>query len=149
MTGTISAATAVSIVAATAEQVKTQAPALAARNSEVMISMQINGALHQFSVDAGTPLLNLLRDHVGLTSTKKGCDQAWRAVAAEDVLRGPALTKETAGKAAEAAFAEAQPREHNDFKAEWQSLHLSGAAHSDRQPYRRPRSLSRTAVGDV
>jgi xanthine dehydrogenase YagS FAD-binding subunit len=42
----------------------------------------------------------------------------WRAVAAEEALRGQNLTEETASKAAEAAFAEARPREHNAFKLE-------------------------------
>ena len=42
----------------------------------------------------------------------------WRASAAEDALRGRPLTEEAAGKAADAAFADAQPREHNAFKVE-------------------------------
>ncbi|MBY5460828.1 xanthine dehydrogenase family protein subunit M [Rhizobium leguminosarum] len=42
----------------------------------------------------------------------------WRATAAEDVLRGRPLTEESAGKAADAAFAGARPRQHNGFKVE-------------------------------
>ncbi|MCS3744107.1 MULTISPECIES: xanthine dehydrogenase family protein subunit M [unclassified Rhizobium] len=42
----------------------------------------------------------------------------WRAVTAEDVLRGRPLTEEAANAAADAAFAEAKPREHNSFKVE-------------------------------
>ena len=35
----------------------------------------INGRTVEFSVDPRTSLLDLLRDHLGLTGTKKGCDQ--------------------------------------------------------------------------
>lgn len=40
----------------------------------------------------------------------------WRARPAEDLLYGQRLNEETAARAAEAAFREAQPREHNAFK---------------------------------
>ncbi|MBZ9671894.1 FAD binding domain-containing protein [Mesorhizobium sp. ES1-3] len=40
----------------------------------------------------------------------------WRARAAEDALRGNALDDKAATAAAEAAFADARPREHNAFK---------------------------------
>jgi xanthine dehydrogenase YagS FAD-binding subunit len=40
----------------------------------------------------------------------------WRAGAAEEALRGRRLDEESAGEAAEAAFAEARPLEHNAFK---------------------------------
>jgi xanthine dehydrogenase YagS FAD-binding subunit len=42
----------------------------------------------------------------------------WRAKRAEDALRGKAVNGDTAGAAAEAAFAGALPREHNAFKIE-------------------------------
>jgi xanthine dehydrogenase YagS FAD-binding subunit len=42
----------------------------------------------------------------------------WRPVAAEQVLRGQIFSEELASKAADAAFAEAKPREHNAFKVE-------------------------------
>src|SRR5437899_2310629 len=35
----------------------------------------INGARHHVDVDVRTLLLDLLRDHLGLTGTKKGCNQ--------------------------------------------------------------------------
>jgi xanthine dehydrogenase YagT iron-sulfur-binding subunit len=35
----------------------------------------INGQLHTIDVDTRTSLLDLLRDHIGLTGTKKGCNQ--------------------------------------------------------------------------
>lgn len=42
----------------------------------------------------------------------------WRATAAEEALQNKPLTEENAATAAEAAFAEAQPRQHNAFKIE-------------------------------
>jgi xanthine dehydrogenase YagT iron-sulfur-binding subunit len=38
------------------------------------ISLQVNGAEYALSVDTRTSLLDLLREHLGLTGTKKGCD---------------------------------------------------------------------------
>jgi isoquinoline 1-oxidoreductase alpha subunit len=37
------------------------------------ISLQINGTAHQVDVDPATPLLWVLRDHLGMTGTKFGC----------------------------------------------------------------------------
>nr|WP_245589800.1 (2Fe-2S)-binding protein [Amycolatopsis balhimycina] len=36
--------------------------------------MTVNGTRHTVTVDNRTSLLDLLREHVGLTGTKKGCD---------------------------------------------------------------------------
>jgi isoquinoline 1-oxidoreductase alpha subunit len=36
-------------------------------------SLRVNGTVRQVDVDADTPLLWVLRDHVGLTGTKFGC----------------------------------------------------------------------------
>jgi isoquinoline 1-oxidoreductase subunit alpha len=38
-----------------------------------MISLRVNGAKHDVDVDPSTPLLWVLRDHLGLTGTKYGC----------------------------------------------------------------------------
>jgi isoquinoline 1-oxidoreductase alpha subunit len=38
-----------------------------------MISLTINGHVHQVDVDADTPLLWVLREWIGLTGTKYGC----------------------------------------------------------------------------
>jgi xanthine dehydrogenase YagT iron-sulfur-binding subunit len=38
------------------------------------ISVLVNGRRHRITVDNRTSLLDLLREHVGLTGTKKGCD---------------------------------------------------------------------------
>jgi xanthine dehydrogenase YagT iron-sulfur-binding subunit len=39
------------------------------------IELQVNGAAHHISLDARVVLLDALREHLGLTGTKKGCDQ--------------------------------------------------------------------------
>jgi xanthine dehydrogenase YagT iron-sulfur-binding subunit len=40
----------------------------------VQLSMLINGERHELDVDTRTSLLDLLREHLGLTGAKKGCD---------------------------------------------------------------------------
>jgi xanthine dehydrogenase YagT iron-sulfur-binding subunit len=39
------------------------------------VKLSINGQPHELDVDTRTTLLDLLREHVQLTGTKKGCDQ--------------------------------------------------------------------------
>lgn len=41
----------------------------------ISVEMTVNGQRRRLSVDARTSLLDALRDHAGLTGTKKGCDQ--------------------------------------------------------------------------
>lgn len=38
-----------------------------------MVSLNVNGVAHSVDVDPATPLLWVLRDHLGLTGTKFGC----------------------------------------------------------------------------
>jgi xanthine dehydrogenase YagT iron-sulfur-binding subunit len=38
------------------------------------VSLTINGETHKLSLDQRTSLLDALREHIGLTGTKKGCD---------------------------------------------------------------------------
>ena len=40
----------------------------------VDVGLTVNGAQHSLTVDSRTTLLDLLREHLGLTGTKKGCD---------------------------------------------------------------------------
>lgn len=40
----------------------------------VDLSLVVNGRSHQLAVDVRTSLLDLLREHLGLTGSKKGCD---------------------------------------------------------------------------
>jgi xanthine dehydrogenase YagT iron-sulfur-binding subunit len=51
-------------------------PSAAAANPRdpLKVTAQINGQRHQLSLDVRTTLLDALREHVGLTGTKKGCD---------------------------------------------------------------------------
>ena len=37
-------------------------------------TLRVNGAVHQLRLDHRTTLLDTLREHLGLTGTKKGCD---------------------------------------------------------------------------
>jgi xanthine dehydrogenase YagT iron-sulfur-binding subunit len=41
----------------------------------VSVSLTVNGARHALILDPRTTLLDLLREHLDLTGTKKGCDQ--------------------------------------------------------------------------
>jgi xanthine dehydrogenase YagT iron-sulfur-binding subunit len=42
---------------------------------EVAVTLRVNGADHRLRLDARVTLLDALRDGLGLTGTKKGCDQ--------------------------------------------------------------------------
>jgi xanthine dehydrogenase YagT iron-sulfur-binding subunit len=42
---------------------------------EVAVTLRVNGTDHELSLDARVTLLDALRDTLGLTGTKKGCDQ--------------------------------------------------------------------------
>jgi xanthine dehydrogenase YagT iron-sulfur-binding subunit len=41
---------------------------------DVAITLQVNGATHRLSVDTRTTLLDALRERLGITGPKKGCD---------------------------------------------------------------------------
>jgi xanthine dehydrogenase YagT iron-sulfur-binding subunit len=41
---------------------------------DLEITLRVNGATHRLSVDTRTTLLDALRERLGLTGTKKGCD---------------------------------------------------------------------------
>ena len=40
------------------------------------VTLEVNGETHEVDADPGTPLLWVLRDHLGLTGTKYGCGVA-------------------------------------------------------------------------
>ena len=44
-------------------------------SSRVAIGLRVNGTEHALDFDARTSLLDLLREHLGLTGTKKGCNR--------------------------------------------------------------------------
>src|SRR5262245_53864168 len=39
-----------------------------------MVALTVNGRVEQLALDTRTTLLDALREHLGLTGTKKGCD---------------------------------------------------------------------------
>src|SRR2546428_14095089 len=41
---------------------------------DMKITLQVNGAAHQLFIDTRTTLLDALRERLGLTGPKKGCD---------------------------------------------------------------------------
>jgi xanthine dehydrogenase YagT iron-sulfur-binding subunit len=43
--------------------------------SDADVTLRVNGAEHRLTVDVRTTLLDALRDRLGLTGTKKGCDR--------------------------------------------------------------------------
>ena len=52
-----------------------QPQAAAAEPEPVTVKLTINGTQHALTLDPRTTLLDLLREHLDLTGTKKGCDQ--------------------------------------------------------------------------
>ncbi|MFS8201656.1 (2Fe-2S)-binding protein [Streptomyces sp. CWNU-52B] len=42
---------------------------------QIDVTLHVNGSAHRFNVDTRVTLLDALRDHLGLTGAKKGCDQ--------------------------------------------------------------------------
>lgn len=64
VTATIGATVAVALPSAAA----------AANQNEAAVSLKINGREHRLELDPRTTVLDLLRDQLGLTGTKKGCD---------------------------------------------------------------------------
>src|SRR5690242_19096249 len=48
---------------------------LMASSTSSVITLKINGEKHTLPVDHRTTLLDLVREHLDLTGTKKGCDQ--------------------------------------------------------------------------
>jgi xanthine dehydrogenase YagT iron-sulfur-binding subunit len=56
------------------EQQTPAAAGAAAADNPINTTLRINGSDYRLSLDARTTLLDALREHVGLTGTKKGCD---------------------------------------------------------------------------
>jgi xanthine dehydrogenase YagT iron-sulfur-binding subunit len=49
-------------------------PGRAGAGSATPVALEVNGQTRQLSLDTRTTLLDTLRDHLGLTGSKKGCD---------------------------------------------------------------------------
>jgi len=67
------AATAASVMAPTAQTQESNSPSLLP-NAKAEVTLTINGKAQHFVLDARTTLLDALREHAGLTGSKKGCD---------------------------------------------------------------------------
>ncbi len=52
----------------------TAAEAMASSPAKVQITLKVNGAVKRIDIAPWTTLLDALREHLGLTGTKKGCD---------------------------------------------------------------------------
>jgi xanthine dehydrogenase YagT iron-sulfur-binding subunit len=63
---------AVGLIAPAAGVAQTAPAALPA--GDVAMTLQVNGNSHRFSADMRTTLLDALRERIGLTGSKKGCD---------------------------------------------------------------------------
>ncbi|WP_292222761.1 (2Fe-2S)-binding protein [Mesorhizobium sp.] len=73
MAGTVSAAAAAPLLPSRAEAA-TPVAAEPKPRQPVVTSLRVNKQAYQLSLDTRTSLLDALRDHAGLTGTKKGCD---------------------------------------------------------------------------
>jgi len=59
-----------------AAEKQSPAPAALASNApERTVHLVVNGRAHDLSIEPRVTLLDALRDHIGLTGTKKGCDR--------------------------------------------------------------------------
>jgi len=45
------------------------------RSTDVTVMLHVNGCARRLELDSRVTVLDALRDHLGLTGTKKGCDQ--------------------------------------------------------------------------
>lgn len=73
--GVIAGGSMVPLAMAVWSQAKAQPPPSSSSPTMVSVSLTINGRLYALSLDSRTTLLDLLREHLDLTGTKKGCDQ--------------------------------------------------------------------------
>jgi xanthine dehydrogenase YagT iron-sulfur-binding subunit len=62
------------VVAASAAGAATDPPATQDMSALVNVTLQVNGGSKPLTIDARTTVLDALREHIGLTGTKKGCD---------------------------------------------------------------------------
>ena len=75
ITGALTATAAAVPTVAAAQPAVANAPAATPAPVTGKVTLSINGRRHTVEVDTRTTLLDLLREHLHLTGTKKGCDQ--------------------------------------------------------------------------
>ena len=56
------------------ERLAAPSPIRSTKPEAVSVRLSVNGAPHSLMLDPRTTLLDLLREHLDLTGTKKGCD---------------------------------------------------------------------------
>jgi xanthine dehydrogenase YagT iron-sulfur-binding subunit len=56
------------------EEADAQSVALATSDGLAPVGLSVNGGVYQLGLDVRTTLLDALREHIGLTGSKKGCD---------------------------------------------------------------------------
>jgi xanthine dehydrogenase YagT iron-sulfur-binding subunit len=56
------------------EEADAQSVAVATSDSPAPVALSVNGDVYQLGLDVRTTLLDALREHIGLTGSKKGCD---------------------------------------------------------------------------
>ena len=56
------------------EEVGAQPVTVANSDSQVSVALSVNGQAYRLGLDVRTTLLDALRQHIGLTGSKKGCD---------------------------------------------------------------------------
>jgi xanthine dehydrogenase YagT iron-sulfur-binding subunit len=56
------------------EEADAQFVAVATSDSPVPVALCVNGDVYQLGLDVRTTLIDALREHIGLTGSKKGCD---------------------------------------------------------------------------
>lgn len=73
--GTVALESAVSNAQAQTVTAVGSAPAARVLEGHVAMNLQVNGTERPFNADIRTTLLDALREHLGVTGSKKGCDQ--------------------------------------------------------------------------
>ena len=63
------------LLASPSEAAPVPSAAVATAAPPVALALRVNGQAHPLHVEPRTTLLDALRDHLGLTGTKKGCDR--------------------------------------------------------------------------
>jgi xanthine dehydrogenase YagT iron-sulfur-binding subunit len=74
MTGAAGAAAVIPLRARGAPAVTGEIPTAQDPSLPVTLTLRVNGETHALDIDARTTVLDALREHIGLTGSKKGCD---------------------------------------------------------------------------
>src|SRR5688500_14435540 len=72
--GTAGALAATGVGQLAAETTSTPAPATFTDGAAVPVTLNVNGVEHTLALEPRVTLLDALREHLGLTGTKKGCN---------------------------------------------------------------------------